>query len=250
MCGRTVVARSIGELVTLFDVDDVNGEQPGITYNNPPSLPASIIIDRVLKDNEGEHAGELRRQVHSARWGLVPRSSAGPNETPLHNNARIETVLQKPSFRAAALRQHCVMPVSGYYEWQIKADGSKQPLYINAGDQGMLALAGIYDWWLDSTKPANDPNRWLLSFAILTKDAAAPLAPIHERNPILLSESAMTEWLDPSNLEDPEATTQDLLDELSFESDQVAAQVQFWPVGADVGNVRNNGAQLIDQQAA
>jgi hypothetical protein len=65
MCGRTVVARSLGELVTLFDIDDVIGEQPGITYNNPPSLPASIIVDRVLKDNEGEHAGELRRQLHS-----------------------------------------------------------------------------------------------------------------------------------------------------------------------------------------
>jgi sulfur carrier protein ThiS len=57
----------------------------------------------------------------------------------------------------------------------------------------------------------------------------------------------MTEWLDPSNLEDPESTTQDLLDELSFESDQVAAQVQFWPVGAEVGNVRNNGESLIKQ---
>jgi putative SOS response-associated peptidase YedK len=83
----------------------------------------------------------------------------------------------------------------------------------------------------------------------LTKDAAAPLAPIHERNPILLSESAMTEWLDPSNLEDPEATTQDLLDDLSFESDQVAAQVQFWPVGAEVGNGRNNGESLIQPSA-
>jgi len=58
----------------------------------------------------------------------------------------------------------------------------------------------------------------------------------------------MTEWLDPSNLEDPEVTTQDLLDELSFESDQVAAQVQFWPVGADVGNVRNNGETLIESR--
>ena len=162
MCGRTVVARSMGELVTLFDIDDVIGEQPGITYNNPPSLPASIIVDRVLKDNEGEHAGELRRQVHSARWGLVPKNSQGPANTPLHNNARIETVLQKPTFRNSVLRQHCVMPVSGYYEWQIKEDGSKQPFYINAGDQGMLALAGIYDWWLDPSKKPDDPSSCLL----------------------------------------------------------------------------------------
>ncbi|NBR62453.1 MAG: SOS response-associated peptidase, partial [Actinobacteria bacterium] len=194
---------------------------------------------------EGEHAGELRRQLHSARWGLIPRNTQGPATTPLHNNARIETVLQKPTFRNAVLRQHCVMPVSGYYEWQIKEDGSKQPFYINAGDEGMLALAGIYDWWLDPTKRQDDPSRWLLSFSILTKDAAKPLATIHERNPILLSSSAMAEWLDPDNLEDAENTTAHLLAELSEESDRVAEEVEFWEVSKDAGNVRNNSPELI-----
>jgi putative SOS response-associated peptidase YedK len=139
------------------------------------------------------------------------------------------------------------MPVSGYYEWQIKEDGSKQPFYINAGDQGMLALAGIYDWWLDPTKKPDDPSRWLLSFAILTKDAAEPLAPIHERNPILLSSSSMAAWLDPDNLEDAEHTTQDLLNELANESDEIAGQVEFWPVGIEAGNVRNNSPELISR---
>jgi putative SOS response-associated peptidase YedK len=141
------------------------------------------------------------------------------------------------------------LPVSGYFEWQIKEDGSKQPFYINAGDKGMLALAGIYDWWLDPSKKSDDPSRWLLSFAILTKDAAAPLAPIHERNPILLSESSMAEWLDPDNLEDAEHTTSDLLKELSDESDRVAAEVEFWPVGVKAGNVRNNSSSLISPLA-
>ena len=109
----------------------------------------------------------------------------------------------------------------------------------------MLALARIYDWWLDPTKKQDDPSRWLLSVAILTKDAAEPLAPIHERNPILLSESSMTEWLDPDNLEDPENTTQDLLNELANESDEIAGQVEFWPVGVEVGNVRNTSSNLI-----
>ena len=79
----------------------------------------------------------------------------------------------------------------------------------------MLARVGIYDCWLDSTKKPDDPSRWLLSFAILTKDAAKHPEFIHERNPILLSESAMAEWLDPDNLEDPESTTQDFLNELA-----------------------------------
>jgi hypothetical protein len=55
----------------------------------------------------------------------------------------------------------------------------------------------------------------------------------------------MTEWLDPDNLEDPENTTQDLLNELANESDEIAGQVEFWPVGVEVGNVRNQGPSLV-----
>ena len=94
-------------------------------------------------------------------------------------------------------------------------------------------------------KTPDDASRWLLSFAILTKDAAKPLAPIHERNPILLSSSSVAEWLDPDNLEDPEHTTKDLLNELANESDEIAGQVEFWLVGVETGNVRNNSASLI-----
>jgi hypothetical protein len=55
----------------------------------------------------------------------------------------------------------------------------------------------------------------------------------------------MAEWLDPENLEDPENTTKDLLNELASESDEIAGQVEFWPVGVEVGNVRNQGVELI-----
>jgi putative SOS response-associated peptidase YedK len=87
------------------------------------------------------------------------------------------------------------MPVSGYYEWQIKEDGSKQPFYINAGDQGMLALAGIYDLWLHPSKKLDVSSRCLSSLAILKRDEAAPTSPIHERSSILLSKDSMAEWL-------------------------------------------------------
>jgi hypothetical protein len=55
----------------------------------------------------------------------------------------------------------------------------------------------------------------------------------------------MAVWLDPDNLEDPDNTTQALLNELAEETDQVAAEVEFWPVGVEVGNVRNNSSPLI-----
>ena len=55
----------------------------------------------------------------------------------------------------------------------------------------------------------------------------------------------MTEWLDSDNLEDPENTTQDLLNELANESHEIAGQVEFRPVGVEVGNVRNQGQSLV-----
>ena len=46
-------------------------------------------------------------------------------------NGRIETILEKPSFKDSVVRRRCVIPASGYYEWQVKlADGTKQPFYI------------------------------------------------------------------------------------------------------------------------
>ena len=55
----------------------------------------------------------------------------------------------------------------------------------------------------------------------------------------------MAEWLDPDNLEDAEHTTQDLLNELASESDEIAGQVEFWPLSTEAGNVRNNSAALV-----
>jgi hypothetical protein len=55
----------------------------------------------------------------------------------------------------------------------------------------------------------------------------------------------MAEWLDPDNLEDAEHTTQDLLNELANESDDIAGQVEFWPAGVEVGNVKNQNLKLI-----
>jgi len=55
----------------------------------------------------------------------------------------------------------------------------------------------------------------------------------------------MAEWLDPDILEDPENTTQAHLNELAEESDQVAAEVEYSPVGIEVGNVRHNSESLV-----
>jgi putative SOS response-associated peptidase YedK len=241
MCGRFVVARTVGEIQTIFEVDEIIGDVPGISYNVAPTQQIAMIVDRSFeKDENGAPLGELSREIHSARWGLVPRWSKGPAEGAPLINGRIESLLEKPSFKDSVVRRRCVIPASGYYEWQVAADGTKQPFYINAGTDGMFALAGLYEWWADPSKAAGDPTRWLLSATTLTKTSCPDLAHIHDRNPVLLSADTFDAWLDPHIEGD-----QDLLDAIAIDSDLVAGEAEFFAVGAEVGQVRNNSESLI-----
>ncbi|MEY5004327.1 MAG: hypothetical protein RLZZ594_357 [Actinomycetota bacterium] len=241
MCGRFVVARTVGEIQTIFEVDEIIGDVPGISYNVAPTQQIAMIVDRSFeKDENGAPLGELSREIHSARWGLVPRWSKGPAEGAPLINGRIESLLEKPSFKDSVVRRRCVIPASGYYEWQVAADGTKQPFYINAGTDGMFALAGLYEWWADPSKAAGDPTRWLLSATTLTKASCPDLAHIHDRNPVLLSADTFDAWLDPHIEGD-----QDLLDAIAIDSDLVAGEAEFFAVGAEVGQVRNNSESLI-----
>jgi putative SOS response-associated peptidase YedK len=241
MCGRFVVARAVGEIQTIFEADEIIGDLPGISYNVAPTQPIAIIVDRAFeKAPDGSPLGELSREIHSARWGLVPRWAKSPTEHAPLINGRIESILEKPSFKDSVVRRRCVIPASGYYEWHVAADGTKQPFYITAGTDGMFALAGLYEWWADPTKDAKDPSRWLLSATTLTKHTAPELAHIHDRNPVLLSPDTFEAWLDPHIEGD-----QELLEAVSIDSDIVAGEAEFFKVGAEVGKVSNNSASLI-----
>jgi putative SOS response-associated peptidase YedK len=241
MCGRFVVARTIGEIAMIFEADEVIGDFNLPSYNLAPTQNVPVLVDRAFeRDEHGNPLGDLSREFHSARWGLVPRWSKGPGEMAPLFNARIETLFEKPSFKDSVLRRRCLIPASGYFEWQVDAEGNKKAIYINAGDEGMFAFAALYDWWADPTKPAGAPDRWLLSASIVTKASAPELAHIHDRNPVLLSPDSLDEWLDPSADASPE-----LLDAVAAVADEVASEALFHQVGPEVGKVGSNGPTLI-----
>lgn len=242
MCGRFVVAKTVGEILTIFEADEIIGEIPEPSYNIAPTQPIAILVDRAFaKDEAGAPIGELSREIHAARWGLIPRwSKDGPSSGAPLINGRIESILEKPSFKDSVVRRRCVIPASGYYEWHVNEDGSKQPFYISAGSDGMFALAGLYEWWRDPSKPETDPNRWLLSATTLTKDSAPELAHIHDRNPVLLTPETFEAWIDP-HIEGDEG----LLEAVAAESDIVASEAEFFKVSQAVGAVRNNSPELV-----
>jgi putative SOS response-associated peptidase YedK len=105
-------------------------------------------------------------------------------------NARTETVATKPMFRSAFKRNRCLIPVSGYYEWQ-DTSGGKQPWYFTARDGSLaLTIAGLWDEWQD--KESGKP---LKSCTMIITVPNKLVADVHDRMPVLLAEKDYEPWL-------------------------------------------------------
>ncbi|MDO5753855.1 SOS response-associated peptidase [Arthrobacter sp.] len=234
MCGRYVMARAVGDLVAELEAEADANLELRASWNVAPTTDVPIVLERLVD-------GVLHRQVHVAKWGLVPRWAKDPGVAVRAFNARSETVLEKPTFRAAAKARRCAVPVEGYYEWKKLPDGKKQPYFVHTKDGSLITFAGLYEWWKDPEKDDADPEAWLLSCTILTMESPpkGELSTLHDRLPVPLDREAMAEWLNPAPGE-----AAGLLDMVLAEAHQLAAAWQLDPVGPDVGNVRNNSPEL------
>ena len=85
----------------------------------------------------------------SMRWGMIPNwAKSFESKYPTHN-ARIETLEDKATYKAAWLnQQRCIIPMIGYYEWT-GPKGSKTKWYITDKDTEGLAIAGLWESWND-----------------------------------------------------------------------------------------------------
>jgi putative SOS response-associated peptidase YedK len=105
-------------------------------------------------------------------------------------NARVETVATKPFFREPFKRKRCLMPVSGYFEWQ-DTPGGKQPWYFTARDgTPVLTIAGLWDEWKNKAT-----GERLTSCAMIITRPNDFIAEVHDRMPVLLQPEQFDHWL-------------------------------------------------------
>src|SRR5262249_35577336 len=105
-------------------------------------------------------------------------------------NVKSETIFTSPLFKDLVVRQRCIVPISGFYEW--KRDGNvKRPFKIQLKDDPIMSIAGIWDTWRPGPPQARS------SFSILTTSANLVMKEIHDRMPVILSRKDEDEWLDP-----------------------------------------------------
>jgi putative SOS response-associated peptidase YedK len=150
-------------------------------YNIAPTQEAPVV-----RATEGG-----AREVAMLRWGLVPYWAKDLKIGTKMINARSETVEEKPSFREAFKRRRCIVPATGFFEWQ-GDPGHKQPFAITFGDQPLFAFAGLWERWRDRANPDAAP---IETYTILTTDSNPAVAAIHDRMPVVLPPSAHDTWL-------------------------------------------------------
>lgn len=187
MCGRYVLEGPLARIADYFGA----ALQSDFDWHNSYNIAPTAQIPVVRVNREG------KRVLLLHTWGLVPHWAKSPSISAKLNNARGETVHEKPSFRHAFKRFRCLIPATGYYEWQAPPEGikaRKQPHYIYPiGATPYLAMAGVCDHW---QAPNGD---LLLSTAIITTQPSKPIEHIHDRMPVLINQSHWASWLDPSN---------------------------------------------------
>jgi putative SOS response-associated peptidase YedK len=218
MCGRYALYGPHSRYRDHFQVDD----WPDFPdrYNIAPSAWVPVI----------RQAPDGRRVTDLLRWGLIPNWAKDQTIGTKLNHARGESVAEKPSFRSAYRRRRCIVPASGYYEWQEVPGQRKQPWYIHLKFDEPLAMGGLWESW------TNPDGEIIRSFCIITTGPNTVKTPIHDRMPVILQPEHWAQWLAPDAA--MEGITA-LLVPVPAES------MEAWPVSRKVSNVREEGPDLI-----
>jgi putative SOS response-associated peptidase YedK len=161
-------------------------------YDVRPTTRAILLVNKASGEVETAHA----------RWGFVPvwwNKDKPPTNT---INARSEEAASKPMWRDAYKRSRCLVPARGWYEWREepgltpktqKPTTIKQRYFMRRRDRQLIYLAGLVAERKDPV--TGDP---VLTYAILTRAAAGPVAAFHERMPVMFSKEIGEAWLDPA----------------------------------------------------
>lgn len=218
MCGRYALYAERELLKATFGLAEAPDFPPSWNIAPSASIPAVSAADG---------AGRVAALY---RWGLVPfwAKEIGRYGT---INARAETIARKPAFREAFRKRRCLIPASGYYEWR-KVGRRKQPYFIQAADEPLLAFAGLRERW---RRPEGGT---LDSAAIVVTGANAETRAIHGRMPVILAREDWNAWLAPDNHD-----TQALA---ALLEPAPPGLLRTHPVSTRVNSPRNDAPELVE----
>ena len=240
MCGRYATTRSTADLTALFEaLDQTGGTELPPDYNVAPTDPVPIVRlgSRPRSTGRDHRAQPDVRELVIARWGLLPHWAKDERAGARMINARAETIATSRAFATAFAEHRCLIPADGWYEWVARPAGGKQPYFMTPRDGGVLVFAGIWSRWHDR-----------LTCSIVTTAALGDLAAVHDRMPLVLPPARRAAWLhgaESAGAPGPLVGADDPAALLAPPSEAYLASLEIRPVGAAVGDVRNDGPGLV-----
>ena len=218
MCGRFFLILTLKDLLEIFGLAENGLPEPRFNIAPSQNIPA------IRREDSGPRLAMLR-------WGLIPPWAKDPKIGFRTINARSETAASMPSFRAAFRRRRCLIPASGFFEWD-RRSGGRRPYQVRRADGRPMAFAGLWEQW----RNPQDENV-IESCAILTTEANEEISRIHDRMPAILEPSEFFLWLDPE--ERRPDRLQVLLRPLGN------GRLRLQPVSPYVNNPRHEGEQCL-----
>ncbi|PHX52643.1 hypothetical protein AO354_00035 [Pseudomonas syringae pv. syringae] len=225
MCGRYSIYESMDQYLKELAPEQlvINGYDLGPIerYNVAPSTRVEII----RPTQEG-------LSVDKVRWGWEPFWAKGKRPAPI--NARVETVMTGKFFRELWPNGRAVAPANGWFEWVKDPDDpkKKQPYFIRLKSKKPMFLAALAQVHRGLEPHDGD------GFVIITSASDSGMVDIHDRRPVVLTAEDARAWLDSE-------TTPQKAEALATEHCRIVDDFEWFPVDRAVGNVRNQGPELI-----
>ena len=208
MCGRYVVTKPVtktADLVkTTIKVEDRDN------YNAHPTQKLPIIKSYTNG-----------KTLENYDWGLVPSWATDKKDFRPLINARLETLMEKVSFKNLIQTSRCLVVADGYYEWK-RENKEKTPYYFTRSDNSLIFFAAIHQ-----------DNK----FCIITREATGKIKEIHHREPLILNEEQISNYLNIKK------EGMDILKSIK------PPELKFRIVSKDVNKPINNDPSLIKSTA-
>jgi len=222
MCGRFTQYRTVDEYAKALQLGLLEGDwsnQPLERFNVAPQSRVMLLH----QDASDIHARPVR-------WGYAPHWADG--NRPPAINARIETASTSKFWGAIWKKGRVLVPADGWYEWKKHPTDKKvkQPYLIRLRSKEPMFFAAIAD--LPTAEHEGG------GFALITAASDVGMIDIHDRRPVVLRPEVAREWLENGL---PPERSEDLL----RHHETPVTEFEWYPVGKAVGNVNNQGPELI-----
>jgi len=131
------------------------------------------------------------------RWGLIPDWAEGDPQKACTTHAPAGELDSHRSFKGAWQRnQRCILPLSGFYGWQLTSQQYMQPYFARLVNRSVFGVAGIWDRSVNK-----DEDDVIESVAIITVPPNPLLEDVHNTSlhmPAILHRDEYDAWLNSS----------------------------------------------------